>query len=227
MSGNNGGDSGGIVPTNPLQAAIRRKAGVRRRFSKQQIEKRRMDVWEMLCLGHPQYEIAKSLQVSPRTVERDVKWWRNHLGKTTKELKDPEVAATDVGLSAKRLEQMFEDAYVEFTATNNPTVKVRFLQTGIHAVVMRHKILADAGYLPRIGHEKEHTQKVKITFEQRFGSGSVESVFDNPQSRRRVLEAAESLLKSGMADSNIAELPCPGDDAMVVDAEVVVPEQSD
>lgn len=185
----------------------------RRRGSRRQIEQRRLGVWEMLCCGQPVSEIASSFGVSERTIERDIRWWQERLGQSADDLKNPDKAAIDVGMAAKKLDKIFEDAYVEYCSASNPTVKVRFLQTAIQSIVVRHKILADAGYLPRVGHERETPPSVQITFEQRFGKNSIESVFDDPKSRRRVLDAAFSVLKAGMDDHEIAQLPFDAMDA--------------
>lgn len=188
------------------------------RGSKRQIEHRRLGVWEMLCCGHPVTEIAANYGVSVKTIERDINWWEKRLGQTAEGLKDPNKAAIDVGMAARKLDKIFEDAYVEYCAAKNPTVKVRFLQAAIQSIVVRHKILADAGYLPRIGHERQAPPNVSISFEQRFGKDSIESVFDDPKSRRRVLDAAMSVLKSGMDDHEIAQLPF--DPALDFDQEI-------
>lgn len=194
------------VPMNPS----------RRWYTRKQVEQRRLGVWDMLSLGESLSNIAQSYGVSPRTIERDIAWWRERLGRGAEDLKDPENAAIDVGTTAKRLEKIFEDAYVEFNATANVTAKVRFLQAATQAIVTRHKLLADSGFLPKVGHEKERPQQVQISFEARFGKESVESVLDDPKSRRKVLDAAVSVFKAGAMKGQL-----PLKEADVVETEAV------
>lgn len=175
------------------------------------IENRRIGVWEMLCLGQALDDIAKRFRVSIKTIERDRSWWDERLGYNTQQLKDPKYAAIDVGMTAKKLEKVAEDAYVEYTAATNGAFKVRFLQTVVAALATRHKVLADAGFLPKVGHEKEGAPKVEISFEARFGKDAIETVFDDPKSRRKVLEAAFSMVSTGMlADKDVLGQPLPG-----------------
>jgi hypothetical protein len=192
--------------TNGTNGTDGNNGGVRRRYTKRQIEQRRLGVWEMLCLGQPIGEIAKSYKVSERTIERDVAWWKERLGRGVEALRDPENAAIDIGTAARKLDKIYEDSYVEYMASSNATVKVRLLQTAIHAIMSRQKMLADAGYLPRIGHERQETPQVQITFEQRFGKDAVETVFDDPSSRRKVLETAEALFKAGLTGGDLKQI---------------------
>lgn len=200
----------------------------RKRYSQRQVDARRIGVWEMLCCGESIDNIATHYDVSYRTISRDIKFWQDKLGQGAEDLKVPENAAIDIGTTARRLEKMYEDALVEFMAASTASSKVRFMQVGIQSLVMRHKILADAGFLPRIGHEKEVAQKVSISFEARFGKDAPEAVFDDPKSRRRVMEAAFSLMKAGMIDSiddvdetTLPALPAPQEIIRDVDAEEV------
>jgi hypothetical protein len=171
----------------------------RRRYTQRQISQRREGVWERLCLGEPIAEMAKHYQVTERTIERDIAWWSERLGLSTDQLKDPRFAAQDVGFTAKKLEKVAEEAYVEYCASSNGGYKVRFLQTIVQALMGRHKILADAGFLPKVGHEREEGAVVEISFKARFGADAVEAVFDDSKSRRKVLEAAQSVIRSGIA----------------------------
>ena len=77
-------------------------------------------------------------------------------------------------------------------------------------------------------HEKEVARKVSISFEARFGKDAPEAVFDDPKSRRKVMEAAFSLMKAGMTDvvdmdddHALPALPPPGEIIRDVDAEEV------
>jgi hypothetical protein len=169
----------------------------RRRFTKQQIEQRRLGVWEMYICGQPIHEIAHHFGVVPKTISRDIAWWEKQLGDRTEALKnDPAAAAIEVGMTAAKLAKVAEDAYVEYTVADKGTTKVRFLQTVIQALVSKTKVQQETGFLPKVGHEKERAPEVNISFEARFGTDSPQSVFDDSKSRRRVLEAAYAIYKT-------------------------------
>lgn len=185
---------------------------------------RRSGVWEMLCCGQSVDDIAKHYGVSTKTIERDLDWWEAKLGYQTEQLKiDPKKAAVDIGKTAAKLQKIHEDAYVEYAAAQNGAFKARFLQTAVQALVLRHKVLADAGYLPKVGHEKETAPTIKISFESRFGKDAPETVFDDPKSRRKVLDAAFKVLNTGLlADHGVlgeSMNPVPADMPEDLDAE--------
>ena len=164
-------------------------------FSKSQIQKRRTEVWEMHCCGAPLTEIAQKQNVSYDTILRDVKWWNARLGADTMALKEPTLAAVDVGMTAAKLTKVVEDAWVDYHTSTNAGFRARFLQVIVQALTQRHKILAEAGFLPKVGHEREHRDEVRVTFEARFGSNAPQAVFDNPKSCRKILDAAGALLQ--------------------------------
>jgi hypothetical protein len=170
----------------------------RRRYTQSQIEQRRLSVWEMYCCGQPVAEMAASENVSPKTINRDIQWWQTRLGLSTAALKDPKTAAMDVGMTAAKLQKLAEDAYVEYAASSNPTFKVRYLEVSGKMLMGRHKVLTDAGFLPKVGHEQEEGFVAKVSFEARFGKDAPQAVFDNHQSRRSVLEAIGDALKLGI-----------------------------
>lgn len=187
----------------------------RRRYTKQQIQQRRIGVWEMLCCGQTITQIAQHYGVTERTIERDQKWWEDRLGYKTSELKDPKNAAIDVGMTAAKLQKLAEDAYVEYVSATNPAVKARMLECSGKMLGLRHKILSDAGFLPKIGHEQEEGVTTKITFEARFGKNAPQAVFDDHRSRRRVLEAVAGYMKLGVSEDG---LPVPEtNDGIVVE----------
>jgi len=161
----------------------------------------------MLCCGQSVDDIANRFKVSTKTIQRDLDWWEKRLGQDTEDLKrDPKQAAMDVGMTAKRLMKLAEDAYVEHVACSNGAFKARFLQVSGNMLVYRHKVLADAGYLPKVGHEKESAPKVTINFAARYGPEA--AVFEDPKSRRRVTDAFLSMIKTeGLADKETLGLP--------------------
>jgi len=192
--------------------------------------KRRNRVWEMLRCGQPVDEIARQVNVSTKTIERDIRWWQDKLGVLTETLKsNPRNAAMDVGMTAERLRRISDDAYAEYMVSTKGEVKARFLQAAAQSIVLRHKVLADAGYLPKVGHDQAEAPTVKISFESRFGKDAPEAVFDNPKSRRKVLEAAYKIISTGMlADAGVsgeALSPTPGD-VLELPMKDDVPEQS-
>jgi hypothetical protein len=189
----------------------------RRRYTKKQIQQRRVGVWEMLCCGQSIDDIAKHYGVSDKTIERDQKWWEERLGYQTTQLKDPNNAAIDVGMTAAKLQKISEDAYVEYLSANNAVFKDRFLNTSMRALGMRAKILGETGFLPKVGHEQEEAFSAKITFEARFGKEAPQAVFDNHKSRRKVLEAVAAAMRLGVGADG---LPMPDtNDGLIVDAD--------
>lgn len=183
-----------------------------------------MQVWEMLCCGFPLDEIAQKCHVSERTIQRDKSWWDERLGYNTQQLKDPKHAAMDVGNTAAMLKQLYHDAYCAAITTNNDAFKQRYMETAGRMLVQRHKILADAGFLPKVGHDQEEQTAVKISFEARFGKDAPQAIFDNDKSRRRVLEAVYASLDLGInpLDGGQPALPAPlAGEGEVIDAEVI------
>jgi len=176
----------------PTQAAA---IGRNKRRYRSLIDKRRLAVWEARLAGVPVYQLAKDHGVSTKTIERDIRWWEDRLGYRADELKDPKNAAIDVGMTMAKLQKVAEDAYVEFLGADNGHLKAKFLMVMNNALVNRHKIGADAGFLPKVGQDHEWREEVKVTFTQRFGKESPQAVFDDDKSRRRVLEATEAILK--------------------------------
>ena len=171
---------------------------VRKRYTKKQIQERRLAVWEMLNCGFPLDEIAQKCQVSERTIQRDQQWWMERLGYDTQQLKDPKHAAQDVGMTAARLMQLSTDAYVQSLTVQNHSYKQRYMETSGRMLALRHKLLADAGYLPKVGHEQEEQMAVKLSFEARFGKDAPQAIFDDDKSRRKVLEAVFASLDLGI-----------------------------
>jgi len=180
------------------------------RRSKTFVQNRRLKVWEAYNLGQTPVDIAKDQNCSERTIERDIHWWKQRLGMGASALKDPANAAMDVGMTAAKLQMIAEEAWVEAVASTNGSVKAKFLMVSKSALVDRHRLLADAEFLPKVGHDTDYTEKVTVTFEQRFGKGSAQAVFDSDKSRRKILEAGEALLResmdSGMSVENLLEM---------------------
>lgn len=190
----------------------------RRRFTAKQIQERRIAVWEMMCCDWDAHKMAEEQGVSEKTIQRDMKWWRDRLGLSTDQLKDAKHAAIDVGMTAAMLKQIGHDAYVESVGCTNHSYKQRYLETAGRMFVNRHKILADAGFLPKVGHEKEEEHTVKVSFEARFGADAPEAVFDNDQSRRRVIEAVQAALGVGidLSDEHVKDKEVPTSAVTVV-----------
>lgn len=197
------------------------------RHTKGFIKTRRLKVWESWNLGQPVADIAKDQNCSERTIERDIAWWKERLGVGAEGLKDPANAAMDVGMTAAKLAMIAEEAWVEAVACTNIAAKAKMLMVSKSALVDRHNVLAGASFLPKVGHSSDYQEKITVTFEQRFGAGSAQAVFDSDKSRRKILEAGEALIKesmeSGISVENLLEmadeLDDGSDDETVIDAE--------
>ena len=187
------------------------------RRSKTFVQNRRLKVWESYNLGSPTADIAKDQNCSERTIERDIAWWKERLGLNASALKDPVNAAMDIGMTAAKLAMIAEEAWVEAIGSTNGPVKAKFLMVSKSALVDRHRLLADSSYLPKVGHDVDFTEEIKVTFTQRFGKESPQAVFDSDRSRRKILEAGEALIKesvdSGLPIERLLEMAENLDDA--------------
>ena len=170
------------------------------RYAQDGIQQRREQVWKFLARRVPQTVMAELLGVSRRTINADVKWWKEQCqGYVDRLKKDPGAANADIGLTALRLEGMAQMAMNEAEMAKSGQMKNMFMNTAIKAETSRSNLLVTTGVLPKAGEEIRVRHDIKATFTAKFGEENPLSTLDEAASRRRVLSAAEQILKIGMS----------------------------
>ena len=189
-----------------------------RRYTEEGIAARREHVWRFLVRRVPQTVMAELLGVTSRTISDDVAWWREQCRKQTEETKnDPSAASADIGSTAARLEGIAAAALADYELSRSAQMKNLFLVTAIKAEVARGNLLINTGIWPKAGEEIRVQHNIKATFEARLGSSNPLTTLDEPVSRRRVLDAAERVLRLSMdrRQQKIDELRKPTIDVQV------------
>jgi hypothetical protein len=179
------------------------------RYTQEGIAKRREMVWKYMARRVPQTVMAELLGVSRRTIYTDVQWWQEQCQGYIKKLKeDPAAAEADIGLTAMRLEGMAQMAMNEAELAQSGQNKSMFMNNAMRAENSRIDLLVRTGIYPKAGEDVRHHHTVKATFSAKLGDDSPLASLDNPSSRRRVLTAAEQILrlttkKNGTSDDDM------------------------
>jgi len=177
------------------------------RYAKDGIAERREHVWRFLSRRVPQTVMAKLLKVSRRTIADDVRWWKERTGDYINKVKnDPTAANTDIGMTALRLDGIAQMAMSEAELARNAQEKNNFMRTAITAENSRSNLLVGTGTLPKAGEEIRVTHKINATFTAKLGQNSPLSVLDDPSSARKVLSAAEKILRLSAEKANLKML---------------------
>jgi len=179
------------------------------RYSLEGIIKRREQVWKFMARRVPQTVMADLLGVSRKTINADVKHWKDHCqGFVEKLKKHPEAASADIGLTAMRLEGMAQMAMNEAELQDTGQAKNLFLNTAMRAETARAEIMVKTGVWPKAGEDIRIQHDIKATFTAKLGENNPLSALDDPASRRRVLSAAEHILKlttkRGQSDDDLS-----------------------
>jgi len=169
------------------------------RNTKEGIAERRELVWKFMARRVPQTVMAELLGVSRRTIYEDVQWHkgqcRNHIQRIQE---DPDYAATDIGLTAMRLEGVAQAALNDYELARTGALKNLCLNTAIKAEKTRADLMMQAGVWPKAGEDIRVSHTVEATFTAKLGllnESSPLNVLDQPASRRKVMSAAELILK--------------------------------
>lgn len=169
------------------------------RNTKDGIAERREHVWKFLARRVPQTVMAELLGVSRRTIYEDVQWWKSQCRVAIQRIKDdPDCAAADIGLTALRLEGIAQAALNDYELARTATVKNLFLNTAIKAEKTCADMKVQTGVWPKAGMDVRVHQSLEATFTAKLGTVSEDSplrVLDSADSRRKVLTAAELILK--------------------------------
>ena len=166
------------------------------RYTSTGIEERREHVLKFLSRHVPQTVMAKLLKVSRRTIADDVKYIKEQSEKRITSIKNnPQAADADIGLSALRLEGIAQTSLNDAELARTSQDKNNFLRTAITAINSRANLLTNTGIYPKAGEEIRVRHDIKATFEAKLGHDSPLAALDQPASRRKVLSAAEKILK--------------------------------
>lgn len=168
----------------------------RTKHTSQAIEKRRHDVWEMMCEDIPQTEMAKLLNVSRATIALDVKYLKLRAAKRVSKIKDDELHTNvELGTTIKKLDSLTAAAFQEYATAKSGGEKAKFLDIATKTLSTKTRILQESGYLPKAGVEVRHRVEQVPTFSDRFGQDSDLTALDNPTSRHKLLTLAEKILR--------------------------------
>jgi hypothetical protein len=196
------------------------------RYSKDGIAERREHVWKFMARRVPQTVMAELLGVSRRTIYEDVQWWKRQCQEHMARVKDdPEAAAADVGLTALRLEGISQAALNDYELARTAQLKNLFLNTAIKAEKTRADMMVQTGFWPKSGEDVRIHQQIDATFTAKLGTVGDDSplkALDQADSRRKVLDAAELLLKGGVTRLKaIRAAKQVGENVKTIDATVI------
>lgn len=167
------------------------------RYAKDGIMERREHVWRFLARRVPQTVMAKLLNVSRRTIADDVKWWKEQAGEQVHQMmNDPQVVEADIGMTSMRLEGIAQAAMGDYELARKPQEKNAALNTAIKAEDTRIRLMINTGVYPKAGEEINVSHNLKATFTARLGEDSPLAALDDPAAMRRVMSAAEKILKT-------------------------------
>jgi hypothetical protein len=196
------------------------------RYSKDGIAERREHVWKFMARRVPQTVMAELLGVSRRTIYEDVQWWKRQCQSHMELVKeDPQAAAADIGLTALRLEGISQAALNDYELARTAQMKNLFLNTAIKAEKTRGDLMVQTGFWPKAGEDIRIHQTMDATFTAKLGTVGDDSplkALDQADSRRKVLDAAELLLKGGVARlKKTRDAKAAGTEIKTIDAEVI------
>jgi len=175
----------------------------RKKGTSQAIERRRCDVWEMMCQEIPQTEMANLLTVARSTIALDVKYLRDKAARRVQRMKEgPEFINNELGMTIQKLDAVVAAGFLEYSLGKSGSEKAKFLDIITKTLSTKTRILQDAGYLPKAGIEIRARVEKLPTFADRFGEDSPLAALDNANSRHRLLGLAQKILSLAEQDAN-------------------------
>jgi len=175
----------------------------RKKHTSQAIERRRCDVWEMMCQEIPQTEMASLLGVARSTIALDVKFWRERVAERVGRIKEnPDYANIELGMTVQKLDALTAAAFQEYSMAKSGGEKAKFLDIATKTLSTKTRILQETGYLPKAGIEIRARVDRQPTFADRFGDEHPLSALDNANTRHRLLGLAERILKLSTEEQN-------------------------
>jgi len=179
----------------------------RKKHTSQAIERRRCDVWEMMCQEIPQTEMAGLLSVARSTIALDVKFWREKAAERVGRMKDsPEFANIELGMTVQKLNACTAAAFSEYSMAKSGGEKAKFLDIITKTLSTKTRILQETGYLPKAGIEIRARVEHLPTFADRFGDDHPLTSLDNANSRHRLLSLAEKILRVSAEEANTIDV---------------------
>lgn len=177
---------------------------VRLAGSRDAIEQRRAQVWELYCRGMKVGVIATLMKVDRKTIYRDLKTLRERMATAVKEID----AAATVGEMVEHYEHIWRNAMMEYASAKTSAAKNAFLRTAMEAMNNKQKLMANTGLIPAVQNGGVNIQV--NTQVNNIQKGAAEASMDELLARR------EELLR------NIRER-----DESVIDADYTVAESGD
>lgn len=177
------------------------------RYTQDGIAERREHVWRFMVRRVPQTVMAKLLNVSRKTIVDDVRYLEEQRGDYMNRVKNnPDIANMDIGMTTMRLEGISQSAMGDYELAKTTQIKNLCLNTAIKAEDTRTKILVNSGILPKAGEDMRITHNHKGSFTDKLGEDSPLAVLDDPSSARKILSAAEKILKLSAGRTNIKHI---------------------
>lgn len=179
----------------------------RKKGTAQAIERRRQDVWEMMCQDIPQTEMAQLLNVARSTIALDVKYLRERAAGRVQRMKEGQEFVNDeLGMTIEKLDSVASAAFMEYSMAKSGGEKAKFLDIIAKTLSTKTRILQEAGFLPKAGIEIRTKVEKEITFADRFGDDSPLKALDNANSRHRLLGLAQKMLDLADRESNTIDV---------------------
>lgn len=113
--------------------------------TKQQLEDRRRQVWDLVLRGVPVTVIAKTLGVHRNTITNDVKVLRE---RNRQQITDVDVKA-EIGDAVAKYDEIFKAALGDYATTDKDGSKASFLSQAQSALERKLRFLIDVGVLPK------------------------------------------------------------------------------
>lgn len=179
----------------------------RKKGTAQAIERRRQDVWEMMCQDIPQTEMAQLLNVARSTIALDVKYLRDRAASRVQKMKEgPEFVNSELGMTIEKLDSVASAAFMEYSMAKSGGEKAKFLDIIAKTLSTKTRILQEAGFLPKAGIEIRTKIEKLPTFADRFGDDSPLKALDNANSRHRLLGLAQKMLDLAEREANTIDV---------------------
>ena len=176
----------------------------RKKYTPQAVERRRQDVWEMMCQEIPQTEMASLLGVCRATVATDVKSWRERVANRVSQMKESvDHANTELGLTIQKLDSVTAAAFQEYSMARSGGEKAKFLDIATKTLSTKTRILQDTGYLPKAGIDIRTRIETVPTFAARFGDNHPLTALDDATQRHKLLGLAERIIRLSQDDNTI------------------------
>ncbi|MGD9725811.1 MAG: hypothetical protein AB7L09_00235 [Nitrospira sp.] len=179
----------------------------RKKGNAQAIERRRQDVWEMMCQDIPQTEMSQLLNVARSTIALDVKYLRDKAASRVQRMKEGhEFVNDELGMTIEKLDSVSAAAFMEYSMAKSGGEKAKFLDIIAKTLSTKTRILQDAGFLPKAGIEIRTKIEKLPSFADRFGDDNPLKALDNANSRHRLLGLAKKMLDLANRDANTIDV---------------------